>query len=93
MSVCHHCRKKIEVEGKISRDDVCPKCRSGLRCCLNCRFYNESAHNKCDEPISEFVGVRDRSNFCEFFEMNSGSAAGDDDSTDQARNAFDSLFK
>lgn len=95
MSICHHCRMTIEVEGKITRDDVCSNCRSDLRCCLNCRFFNESAHNKCDEPVTEFVGVRDRSNFCEFFELNSCSAAGDDDDNgmDQARSAFDSLFK
>jgi len=93
MSLCHHCRTNIEIEGKITRDDVCPNCRSDLRCCLNCRFHNESAHNKCDEPVAEFVGVRDRSNFCEFFELNSGSASGDDDGTDEARSAFDSLFK
>lgn len=92
MSVCHHCHREIHIEGKINRDDVCPSCRSDVRCCLNCRFYNESAHNKCDEPISEFVGVRDRSNFCEFFELNRSSTAGGDNHQEQARNAFDDLF-
>jgi len=91
--VCHHCRRELPVDGKVSRDDICPGCSSDVRCCLNCRFYNESAHNKCDEPVAEFVGVRDRSNFCEYFELNPSTASGGSDKQGQARSAFDDLFK
>lgn len=93
MSICHHCYRELPAEGKIGRDDVCPHCRSDVKCCLNCRFYNERAHNKCDEPVAEFVGLRDRSNFCEFFELNRSATAADHNRQERARTAFDDLFK
>ena len=67
MKVCHYCKKELEIEEKVGRQEVCPYCGSDLHCCFNCKFYDEYAHNKCKEPQSEWVSDREKRNFCEFF--------------------------
>ena len=69
MKVCHKCKKEIEIEGKVGREELCPHCNSYLHCCLNCKFYDEYAHNKCREPKSEWVSDRERGNFCVYFQL------------------------
>jgi hypothetical protein len=49
------------------RFDVCPYCGADLHICMNCKFYDEFAHNKCKEPQSEYVSNKEKSNFCEYF--------------------------
>ncbi len=89
--ICFHCGEDIEIEGKVSRSEVCPKCSSSVKCCMNCRFYDKSAHNQCLEPAAEWVSVKDRSNFCEYFEPSAqksdGSVPG------EAKKKWNSLFK
>ncbi|MCK4397089.1 hypothetical protein KAW96_10945 [candidate division WOR-3 bacterium] len=67
MKICYKCKKEIEIEGKVGREELCPYCGSYLHCCLNCRFYDDYAHNKCREPRSEWVSDRERGNFCGYF--------------------------
>ncbi len=67
MSICYHCQKEIEFSGRAGRKDTCPFCGADLHCCRNCKFYDESAHNQCKEPNSEWVSDRERSNFCDYF--------------------------
>ena len=47
--------------------DVCEGCGSYLHCCLNCRFYDEHAHNHCAEPQAEYVSDPNGMNRCEYF--------------------------
>ena len=94
MIVCYQCGQEVELEGKVMRKDTCPSCHSFLHCCLNCRFYERSAHNECREPAAEWVSSKDAANFCEFFEPreegpDSGGAAG----TASGHDAFENLFK
>lgn len=46
-----------------------------MKVCLNCRFYDPSAHWQCRERISEPVREKDRANFCDFFSLRPGNAA------------------
>ncbi len=81
MKVCFHCKKELDVPGRPGRGDGCPFCGSDLRACLNCRFYDRAASNECREPSAERVVVKDRANFCEFFEFretDAGNAPKDD---------------
>ena len=34
---------------------------------MNCKFYDEGKHNKCSEPNSEWVGDKEKRNYCEYF--------------------------
>ena len=95
MKACHHCARELQVAARVGRTDGCPHCHSDLKCCLNCRLHEPGAHNQCLEPQSEWVGDKDKANFCEFFEFRerarpgaSGAASGGD----RARDAFDALF-
>jgi len=67
MSICYHCQKEIELSGRAGRKDTCSYCGADLHCCRNCKFYDESAHNQCKEPNSEWVPDRERGNFCDYF--------------------------
>lgn len=67
MKVCHKCRKEVSVNKIVGRKDVCPYCRSDLRCCLNCRHHDPNVYNQCHEPQADRVIDKDRSNFCDYF--------------------------
>ncbi|MBI5632911.1 MAG: hypothetical protein HZA15_05475 [Nitrospirae bacterium] len=69
MKVCSHCKKEVTVDKYFSRKSVCSKCGNDLHICLNCRFYKESAHNKCLEPKTEFLRSREKANFCDYFDF------------------------
>ena len=78
----------------IGRQDACPYCRNDLHCCLNCRFYDEYAQNKCRESSTGYVRDREKNNFCEFFSMPEGTASGDKFRKQQeARAKLEELFK
>lgn len=90
MAICYRCRAELSFEGHVLREATCPSCHSDVHVCVNCRFYDRSAHNQCREPVAEFVRDKERANFCEFFELGgrrAGKAAGLG-----GKAAFDSLF-
>ncbi len=91
---CHHCGAALEFEEKVFRNDTCAKCGSDVYCCLNCKEYDESAHNQCKEPQAEKVSVKDRRNFCEYFTLKEGrSGSIRAAKADEARRKLKELFK
>jgi len=94
MKICALCKKEIEVDKYFSRKSTCPSCKGDLHICLNCRFYSETAHNKCKEPKAEFQRVRDRANFCDYFVFREGNAPLPSGNVqDDTRKKFDDLFR
>jgi len=98
VKLCHHCSREVRLLAALQRTDSCPYCRSDLKCCLNCRFFDPGANNQCREPAAEWQTEKEKANFCEYFEFREvsplsapgmGGAASD---KDRARAAFDSLF-
>jgi len=93
MKLCWYCGTEAAVTGKVDRKEICPKCKMSRKCCRNCRFFETSAPKQCREPAAEFVGDKEGSNFCEYFDYaergdgRAGGPAGD------AKKRFDSLFK
>jgi hypothetical protein len=96
MPVCHACGTAIEEPRAVTRHSVCESCGRDLKVCLNCKFYDPSAHWQCREEIPEEVKEKDRANFCDYFMLpKDDSAFRDDGSMDKsakARNDFLSLF-
>ncbi len=92
MHTCAHCRKEISIDKFFTRKSVCQKCGADLHICLNCRFYAETAHNKCREPKAEFQRSRDRANFCDYFVFAGGpggaAAAGKEDALKKLNDLF-----
>jgi hypothetical protein len=93
MKRCYRCGTEWREEKRPSAKDSCEKCNAYIRCCLNCRFYDEHAHNHCKIPTTEWVGDVGKGNFCDEFtfadRVAEDSQAGEEK---QARNAFDGLF-
>ena len=95
MNNCALCGSAIEVEKNFSRTSACPACNGDLHICLNCRFYSKSSHNKCIEPKSEYQRIRDRANFCDYFQFKKGERQGPGPSgndKDEAKRKLDELF-
>ncbi|MDA8105772.1 MAG: hypothetical protein M0Z71_10375 [Nitrospiraceae bacterium] len=93
MKVCALCGKEVAVDKYFTRKSVCPKCGGDLHICLNCRFYSETAHNKCTEPKAEFQRNRDKANFCDYFSFGEGGSPSSDNATEDALQKLKDLFK
>jgi hypothetical protein len=72
---CHACGAERDFDDPVGRSARCEKCGSDLRCCRNCRFYDESAYNECSETSAERVLEKDRANFCDWYSPGSAAAA------------------
>ena len=92
---CFHCGRVYSYTDKLPRKETCPQCGSDLHCCRNCTFYDPAAPKECREPVAELVRYKDRANFCDYFDARAGEAAGAQkpDAQEQARKAWDDLFK
>ena len=90
MKICSQCKKEIEVSERVRRDETCPYCKNDLHSCMNCKFYDESKHNKCSEPNSEWVGDREKRNHCEYFLFKESCKIKND--KEEARKKLESLF-
>lgn len=94
---CFNCGQPVQVLAgqKVLKNDTCPKCDTDLHCCKNCRFFDPSVHNECQETQAEWVRFKDKRNYCDYFEASTHitlvKKAGA--SADEARKKFDSLFK
>lgn len=94
MKRCALCKREIEVDKYFSRKSVCRHCGKDLHICLNCRFYAETAHNKCLEPKAEFQRIREKANFCDYFAFGEGVIHSvPETDKDSVRKKFDDLFK
>ena len=89
---CAFCGGKTNIKEKVSKNDTCPHCGKDLRCCKQCKFYDNHAYNDCKEVSAERVVDKERSNFCEYFVFK-GSPMENLDKTQEARNALEALFK
>ena len=90
---CWKCRKEIELEKKPTRNDICPKCGAYLRNCYNCDFYDSGAHNQCRESSAEWVGDKEKANFCEYFVVSAKRFSGvGKSSKGEGKKKLDDLF-
>lgn len=69
---CFSCGTLNEVAERIGRRDECEKCSADLHACKNCRFYDPSAYNECQETSADVVREKEESNFCDYFEPGDG---------------------
>lgn len=92
--ICHQCRTEIKIERFVGRTDECHRCGSDLHCCLNCDNYDPTMSNRCREPNAEWIPDREKANFCDFFTPSRAQGTPKSASSkDEAKRAFDSLFK
>ncbi len=89
---CFNCGELLSFPDKVGRREECPKCRSDVHCCRNCRFYDPKVYNECREPQAEVVREKDRANHCDFFQPGSGEG-GSGKSREDLLKAAEALFK
>jgi predicted RNA-binding Zn-ribbon protein involved in translation (DUF1610 family) len=93
MRSCHFCGAALEETLIVQRSSLCPACGKELKICLNCRFYSPGAHWDCLESIGDPVFVKDRGNFCEYFQFRRTELSGKDEGQKQkAKESFNKLF-
>lgn len=96
MRTCALCGKAVDVGRDMSRRETCRSCGNDLHICLNCRFYSETAHNKCIETKAGHQRDRDKANFCDYFQYREVAAEGEGgaaDAKEEAMRKLDDLFK
>ncbi len=70
MTKCFFCQTELEFKNRQpGRAEECPKCGGDLHCCFQCIFYDEVYNNKCRETQAPRTPIKDRSNFCDWFEF------------------------
>ena len=92
MITCVFCNQEIEFEGRVSRNDTCPKCGRDLHCCLQCKFYDSGSYNECKEVLAERTVDKERANICEYFVLK-GSKEDESGRKAIAKQALEDLFK
>lgn len=95
--ICWNCGKTTGIEGKVMRSDSCPECQADLRCCRGCLFFDPSAFRQCKETVNSPVVIKDKSNFCDWFQMRQAMQShrakpSKFDTKDVKQKKFDDLF-
>lgn len=91
---CWKCGKDTGIKSKPTRIDHCVDCLADLKCCRGCRFYEPYAAHGCRERVDETIKIKDKSNFCDFFQPRVVGAKALDklNSKDSRKKSFDDLF-
>lgn len=92
MANCYRCGG--ELPQRVYRNTVCESCGADAKVCLNCTFYDPSAHWECRETIPDPVRDKDRANFCDYFTAGGTGkgSQGVDQKKEDARDALNKLF-
>ena len=92
--MCKKCGKTVN-QTFITRLSTCEFCGADLHSCINCKFYSPESHYQCHETIDELVSDKERANFCDYFVISalSGTSKDNKDKANEARAAFEALFK
>ncbi len=96
--ICWNCGRATGLEGKVMRSDACPQCLADLRACRGCRHFDPMARWQCRESIEAPIPIKDKSNFCDFFQARLAVHSHDRkmtpmDSKQTKKKKFDDLFK
>lgn len=92
--ICHQCGHEMVITWVPGRLDTCSACSAYLHCCLNCRFYEPTLSNGCQEPQAEYVQDKAAGNYCEFFQPGTKvEVRRREAQAREARRAFEDLFR
>ena len=92
--LCYKCQtelKDFEEGHRVGRDEDCPHCKTSLRCCKMCLFYDPNSYNECKEPVAQRIVEKEKANFCDYFKL--GSVNNNNSSTDKLLEEANKLFK
>ena len=106
-SRCFNCATMLPPDTDFS--STCPKCGTDLHCCKQCTYFEPSTRFQCRKPLKVRISPKDKANECELFKARVTVARDSVQpqttqsvvtrnipsprNVDDARAAFDSLFK
>jgi len=92
---CAECSTIVRDADEVAHDQTC-RCGEALHSCRHCAFFDSAAENECRGEVKSRIPRKGENNGCELFKpvmvvdlMGSGKGQ----TTDEARQAFDDLFK
>ena len=93
MASCYFCGTELPHGERIYRTTICTACKKPIKICLNCEFYDSSAHYGCREDIGEPVREKDTANFCDYFSaVTKKRKKSSEDPHKKAVDTFNNLF-
>jgi len=88
---CHHPLKQLILP--LSRREECGHCQADQHVCKMCVHY---LRGRCDEDRADTMSDPDKANFCDYFQLRSGSSTSDAglklDKNEQAKAKLAALF-
>ena len=93
---CRACGEKRRDLDEIGNDSSCAKCGAPLHACRQCTYFDTAARFQCTQPIPVRIPSKTAANTCTFysparsFDLTGARAT---ETPDDARSAFDKLFK
>ena len=96
---CNRCGQLRQSLVDLVADEVCLKCGADLHTCGNCRFFDTTTLWECKENIPARVSNKHGRNECTFFspkivrDLSADKGKQPPQTPDEARKAFDALFK
>lgn len=101
---CAACGVKQEVGALVALDAICARCGGDLHTCTNCAHFDTGAHNECRAGVEPRVAKKSARNACATFAAKAaqefasdagggGNTSSGDGRPNDARSAFDALFK
>ncbi len=93
---CKHCGERVLDLDAIGFAAVCRKCGGDLHACSQCVHFDTSAGFECTEPIPERIPSKKLRNECTFYSPAKAfdlTGSRGEATPDDARSAFDALFK
>lgn len=89
---CFSCGKDLDFVDRVGLRDECPHCHADVHVCRNCHHYDPKVYNECKETSAEVVRVKDRANFCDYYQARS-AAADPNQAKQDLLSAAEALFK
>lgn len=91
---CSVCGRKQDAPAAAAFAAACVQCGTDLHTCTHCIHFDTSAPNECRKPVAVRIMKKAKRNECELFEpRRTAEFAGEPERPDDARSAFDALFK
>ncbi len=92
---CAVCGEKVQTLTSIEPETTCSSCGKPLHTCTNCTFFDSGSRFECRKPIPARIESKAKANSCEHFKPKTvrDLSARSPASPDDARSAFDALFK
>jgi len=102
---CARCGTAMPVAAAVAAEARCANCGSDIHTCTNCLSFDTAAPNQCRQPNVARVARKDSRNDCALFDPRlrqestaetppgGGGNRGPGGKVDDARAAFDALFK